>query len=229
MNTKISDAAQDLEAYFLRQMLAEVKVGEGSLLDGGFEASTFKEMFNEAIAKEMAKAGGLGIGKELEKELGAGMPKSALEAPTAPSAHLAPVRSISKAATAYKAVVDGVQSSGFGTRHDPLNGHLKHHHGVDIAAERGEPVKAASAGTVIRAESAGNYGNLVVVDHGDGVETRYAHLEEIQVQPGDRLEAGQALGTVGDSGRATGTHLHFEVRKNGQAIDPSRSGLKLHQ
>jgi murein DD-endopeptidase MepM/ murein hydrolase activator NlpD len=223
MNMKVTEAAQDLEAYFIRQMLAEVKVGEGSLIDGGFEASTFKEMFNDAIAKEMSKTGGVGIAQMLEKEL------QAVSGSSLPITDrgMAPVLPLRKAHTAYQSVVDGVQSSGFGARRDPISGEHKHHHGVDIAAERGEPVKAASAGTVIRAEASGNYGNLVVVDHGDGVETRYAHLEEIKVQPGDRLEAGQALGTVGDSGRATGTHLHFEVRKDGQAIDPSRSGLKL--
>jgi murein DD-endopeptidase MepM/ murein hydrolase activator NlpD len=117
-------------------------------------------------------------------------------------------------------------TSSFGTRHDPLEGDSRMHAGVDLRAATGTVAHAAQAGTVVRAESAGGYGNLVVVDHGNGVETRYGHLSHIDVQPGDHVEAGAAVGEVGATGRATGPHLHFEVRRDGRAIDP-QTALKF--
>lgn len=112
-------------------------------------------------------------------------------------------------------------TSGFGTRSDPFTGASRTHKGVDVAAPRGTPVGSARAGVVTFAGRNGGYGNLVIVDHGGGMETRYAHLDRIDVQPGAVVEARDALGTVGSTGRSTGPHLHFEVRKGRQAVDPS--------
>ena len=89
-----------------------------------------------------------------------------------------------------------------------------------MAAPTGAPAGGAAAGTVTPAGPAGTYGNLVVMRHADGSETRYAHLATVAVRPGDRLDAGQPLGTVGATGRVTGPHLHFEVRVGGRAVDP---------
>lgn len=96
------------------------------------------------------------------------------------------------------------------------------HQGIDIwNAQKGEtPIKAAAAGVVSRAGHDGNYGNLVVIDHGDGWSTYYAHLRVIQVSKGQQVDAGSRLGYMGQSGNATGFHLHFEVRKNEESIDP---------
>jgi len=104
----------------------------------------------------------------------------------------------------------------------PMTGRLTHHDGVDVAAPRGTAIPVGRAGVVVRAEKAGGYGNLVVVDHGDGVQTRYAHCDRLDVVPGQQLEAGQVVGTVGSTGRSTGPHLHFEVRIEDQAVDPSK-------
>jgi murein DD-endopeptidase MepM/ murein hydrolase activator NlpD len=82
-------------------------------------------------------------------------------------------------------------------------------------------VPAAAAGEVTFAGDQGGYGTMVVVRHEDGFETRYAHLSSTAVQPGDRVDAGQAVGRVGSTGRSTGPHLHFEVRRNGQQLDPT--------
>jgi murein DD-endopeptidase MepM/ murein hydrolase activator NlpD len=115
-------------------------------------------------------------------------------------------------------------SSGFGARVDPISGAHTQHHGIDLPAPLGQPVQAAYDGVITRAEpDAGGYGQLVVVDHGGGVETRYAHLSAIDVRAGQRVHRGETLGAVGSSGRSTGPHLHFELRRGGDPVDPTHS------
>jgi hypothetical protein len=113
-------------------------------------------------------------------------------------------------------------SSGFGMRVHPITGVLRMHTGQDLAAPSGTPALAASAGVVIRADDrdAGGYGNLVVVQHADGVQTYYAHLSAFTVSVGAQVAEGQQVGNVGETGAATGYHLHFEVRINEVPTDP---------
>lgn len=94
------------------------------------------------------------------------------------------------------------------------------HRGLDISAPRGTPVRAVAPGVVTVAGDGGGYGHYVVVDHGQGLSTLYAHLLDFAVRRGDRVAAGVALGRVGKSGNATGYHLHFEVRRGTQPLDP---------
>lgn len=122
----------------------------------------------------------------------------------------------------------GYNSSSFGWRLDPFTGQMAFHEGLDFMAEAGAPIYAAAGGIVVAAESSSDYGNIVKVDHGSGVETRYAHASRILVRPGDRIEKGQIIAEVGNTGRSTGAHLHFEVRVNGVALDP-RKYLLNHQ
>ncbi len=111
-------------------------------------------------------------------------------------------------------------SSPFGMRFHPIDHVHKPHRGIDIGAPLGAPVKSWRNGEVIFAGVAGGYGNLVKVRHPDGSETRYAHLNSINVRKGQRVDKGEQLGTIGSTGKSTGPHLHFEIRINGQAIDP---------
>lgn len=112
-------------------------------------------------------------------------------------------------------------SSTYGVRRDPFRKRrMRRHSGVDLTAARGTPVLAAGPGTVVRARRSGGYGRAVYIDHGDGVQTRYAHLQEIDVEEGTFVPAGTLVGKVGSSGRATGPHLHFELRVNGVAVEP---------
>jgi murein DD-endopeptidase MepM/ murein hydrolase activator NlpD len=114
-------------------------------------------------------------------------------------------------------------SSPFGYRSDPFTETKKFHSGIDLAAKRGTPVHATGKGVVIYAQmSYGGYGNLVKVDHGDGIVTKYAHLYTISVKKGDVVERGQIVGKVGTTGRSTGPHLHYEVNLNGKAVNPVR-------
>ena len=108
----------------------------------------------------------------------------------------------------------------FGARANPVTGFSQHHAGIDIAASTGSPVSATGAGTVRFAGFSGNYGLLVVVDHGDGVESRYAHLSRLGVQQGQAIAKGHILGLVGSTGRSTGPHLHYELRANGRPLNP---------
>jgi len=121
-------------------------------------------------------------------------------------------------------------TSNFGNRVDPFLGRLALHAGIDFRAETGTRIRSTAAGTVTAAGPAGGYGNMVEIDHGHGVSTRYAHLAVVRVSVGEHVEADQVIGKSGSTGRSTGPHLHYEVRLNGEAVDPMRflrAGVKL--
>jgi murein DD-endopeptidase MepM/ murein hydrolase activator NlpD len=118
--------------------------------------------------------------------------------------------------------VTGPITSAFGERKNPLGPGDDFHPGVDIAAQGGTPIAASAAGRVISAGPDGGYGNLIVIDNGTGVTTRYAHCSEIYARVGDVVAPGQTIGAVGSTGASTGPHLHFEVRVNDAPVDPSQ-------
>jgi len=93
---------------------------------------------------------------------------------------------------------------------------------MDIAAEPGKPIYAPSNGMVVYAGPEGNYGNVIVLDHGYGIKTLYGHLARVRVKSGDRVKRGEQLGSVGTTGRSTGPHLHYEVRVNGIPQNPRK-------
>lgn len=119
-------------------------------------------------------------------------------------------------------VASGVFTSNFGWRLDPFNGHNSFHEGIDFMAAPGTPVLAAAAGVVVTAEYHPQYGNMLEVDHGNGLVTLYAHCSRLRAKVGDVVMKGAIIGEVGSSGRATGPHLHFEVRHRGVAQNPAR-------
>jgi murein DD-endopeptidase MepM/ murein hydrolase activator NlpD len=111
----------------------------------------------------------------------------------------------------------------FGFRRNPFGGRTyEFHPGMDIDGERGDTVTAPANGTVIKAGWTGGYGNMIEIDHGNGLTTRYGHLSEIEVQVGDTITRGQLIGLIGTTGRSTGPHLHYELRLNDKAINPRR-------
>jgi murein DD-endopeptidase MepM/ murein hydrolase activator NlpD len=114
----------------------------------------------------------------------------------------------------------GWLTSSVGNRRDPITGGSDYHEGLDISAERGSSVYATADGTVRFAGREGGYGNLVVLDHGYGLETRYGHLASFRVSPGADIKRGDVVGVVGSTGRSTGSHLHYEVRVNGRLLNP---------
>ncbi len=116
--------------------------------------------------------------------------------------------------------VPGAITSGFGNRLHPIYGYYRMHKGVDMSAGHGQAIKAAASGRVILAAYYGGYGNTIIVDHGGGMTTLYAHQSSLNVSYGDSVGAGDIIGYVGSTGASTGPHLHFEVRLFGEAVDP---------
>ena len=112
-------------------------------------------------------------------------------------------------------------TSGFGVRADPFHAGAAMHPGIDLAGAYGSPIYATADGTVLRAGwNSGGYGNLVEIDHGRGITTRYGHMSAILVRAGDHISRGQLIGRMGSTGRSTGNHLHYEVRIDGRAVNP---------
>lgn len=211
-------AAKDLEAYFLRHVFREAGVGQSTVGEKNFTTETFAELLQGALADQIAEEGGLGLARALKRQLAETLDafSSAIEETfDGPSLPVVPV--------------DGALTSSFGRRHDPLTSGTRRHHGVDIAAPSGTPVRSAGAGVVTFVGRRGGYGKLVVVQHGHGVETRYAHLEDTLVRLDERVPAGGLVGRVGMTGRATGPHLHFEVRHYDAPVDPTEAVIGLNE
>ena len=119
-------------------------------------------------------------------------------------------------------VKHGYISSTYGRRVDPFTGKAKYHKGIDFAAKKGSEVLSVAAGMVVKSERMSGYGNVVEVRHADGYVTRYAHNQENLVEVGDQVEKGETIAVLGSTGHSTGPHVHFEVRRNGKLVNPSR-------
>ncbi|HEY9605342.1 MAG TPA: M23 family metallopeptidase, partial [Allocoleopsis sp.] len=115
---------------------------------------------------------------------------------------------------------DGPITSGFGWRRHPILGYVRFHSGVDFGASYGSVIRAAESGRVIFAGWYSGYGNAVIINHGGGIATLYGHTSKLYVAEGQTVQVGQAIAAVGSTGLSTGPHLHFEVRKNGEPVDP---------
>ncbi len=221
---QLQKAAQAFEGYFVQTLLKEMRESAdmGSGLFSGTEMETFSDLFDQEIASRVAGRG-LGLADMIVK----GARRSAAMAAYGPEQPHPIAAGRGGFAWPLPSATPGRVSSDFGHRADPLGDGAKHHSGLDLAAPEGTPILAVKGGVVRRAGVAGGYGNLVEIDHGDGVSTRYAHQAELRVEPGQRVEAGEVIGTVGSTGRSTGPHLHLEVRVDGEAVDPDRY-LRAH-
>jgi murein DD-endopeptidase MepM/ murein hydrolase activator NlpD len=208
------DASRALEATLLRQLLASSGAFKGSEAAG---EQMHAEMFMEALADAVSQSGGLGLAKVLEGSMGDAAKSSdaPAEGPQPTTAHPASPKT------------PGSVSSGFGMRMHPIDGVEKFHTGIDLRGKEGTPILAAQDGVVKSAGTRGGYGNAVEIDHGNGVTTLYGHAAELEVKPGEHVHKGQEIGEVGMTGRATGPHLHFEVRVEGKPVDP-KGALKAY-
>jgi murein DD-endopeptidase MepM/ murein hydrolase activator NlpD len=116
----------------------------------------------------------------------------------------------------------GWQSRGYGMKGDPFTGYKRMHNGIDIANRTGTPVVASANGVIKKVGSAGGLGEIVVIDHGYGFVTRYAHLSKSKVKRGTKVKRGEVIGLMGSTGYSTGPHLHYEVLRNGKSLNPNR-------
>lgn len=140
------------------------------------------------------------------------------------------VRSLAEKLPFGRPLAEDVVTSPFGSREDPFLERMAFHPGVDLRAARGTAVLATGAGRVIHAGPDSGYGNMIEIDHGDGVTSRYGHLSRVLVSVGEEVAMGEVIGETGSTGRSTGPHLHYEVRLDGHPVDPERflnSGLAL--
>jgi murein DD-endopeptidase MepM/ murein hydrolase activator NlpD len=133
------------------------------------------------------------------------------------------VERVGRLPTALPLNSDFAITSGFGVRADPMTHVPSMHEGIDFVAPMGTQVRATAAGKVIRSGRAGAYGEMIEVAHVDGFVSRYAHLSRRQVDEGDVVERGQVIGLLGNTGRSTGPHLHYEVVYQGQAMHPTKA------
>jgi murein DD-endopeptidase MepM/ murein hydrolase activator NlpD len=187
-------AAEQVEAYLMKQVLLSSGLFKGS---GAAGSSIHAEMFADALADAVSHTGVLGLASQL--------------APSAP-AGLGPPLAVGARVT-----------SGYGARVDPFDGENHVHTGVDLGAPEGTPILAAADGVVSAAGPRGGYGTAVELQHGGGVSTLYAHASELLVQPGEHVTRGQTIARVGHTGRATGDHLHWEVRVKGTPVNPTKA------
>lgn len=202
--------------------------------DSDFGVSMSTDMMDQSLSEVVA--GRLGLGEHLLKQLdpsqiarparnwnsGIARPRAAAPSRTEPRAKLPRLDRISlvDARPDASLPVRGTITSDFGPRIDPIHGAPKEHSGIDIAANQGEEIYAVQDGRVVFAGTKGGYGKTVEIKHKDGSISRYAHAERLHVRVGDRIEAGECIADVGSTGRSTGAHLHFEIRKYGKAVDP---------
>jgi len=209
-----------LESLLLKQLIQSSGAFKGT---GATGSDITQNLFADTLADAVAKSGGLGLGVPVERELRS-MQTATAAAPGAPTA--APT-----AAPAIRATLSDPSahvSSPFGLRTDPISGALRKHAGIDIAATAGSPILAAGDGVVVAAGARGGYGQAVEIQHGSGLTTLYGHASQVLVHQGDHVTKGQTIATVGQTGRATGPHLHFEVREGGRALNPTRA-LSVYQ
>ena len=245
-----TEVAKEFEAVLLAQVISAMRktVPESGLVEASANRKMLDGAFDQEVARSLAAKGGLGIAEQIvgqiERQHPLGREQAARDATAGTktataSASTAPVpmtaralgatapasRSQSTAAVEVSATVlpvDGEISSPFGMRADPFTGEPRFHAGVDVAAPRGTEIRAVADGEVVFSGwRRGGTGRVVEVRHADGLVTSYAHAERTLVRAGQHVVAGEALATVGSSGRASGPHLHFAASRDGQAIDPS--------
>jgi murein DD-endopeptidase MepM/ murein hydrolase activator NlpD len=162
-----------------------------------------------------------GLGGPLVPVPSGGFP-SALDAARETLAQLERLRRLTSLLPFARPSREAEVTSGFGVRLDPFTRGPALHTGLDFRADYGSPVRATGAGRVVGAEPSGGYGLMVEIDHGHGITTRYAHLSAMSVTVGQVVTAGTVVGRVGSTGRSTGPHIHYEIRINGDAVDPQR-------
>jgi murein DD-endopeptidase MepM/ murein hydrolase activator NlpD len=238
----VKAVAKEMESLFAYEMIKAMRATVGASSENTLGNDTYMSLFDMQLARLFAERGlGLqdmiaqGMNKRIQKtdSSGAGAqqptaPQSASQQPstqqsTAKSDQVTPHETQEPAANLpLSSPVDGgVVSSPFGMRRHPIHGDMRFHKGVDIAAPAGTDIHPVRKGTVTFSGQQAGYGNVVVIDHGNGLVTKYAHNQINLVKTGDEVDTTTVIAQVGSTGEATGPHVHFEVSHDGKTVDPS--------
>jgi murein DD-endopeptidase MepM/ murein hydrolase activator NlpD len=217
----MQEQLEEFASLLIFQMLQTMRrtIPHTGLLDKGVAHDLYMSLFDQEIARHMARRQDLGLTSLLDQQFQV-LPEGTVQ----PSRRLHAVEAYRQwQEPGFRQLVfpvDGQLSSPFGWRQDPFDGTEKWHDGVDIAAPAGSLVRAAAAGQVVFSGDRQGYGNLVILEHQDGYQTYYAHNAERLVETGTVVKRGQPIARVGQTGRATGPHVHFEIHRHDQALDP---------
>jgi murein DD-endopeptidase MepM/ murein hydrolase activator NlpD len=228
---RLREASRALEAMLVKQIVT----ASGAFKGGDSPGSSIRaDMFASTLADAVAQSGSLGLADQIMRSVTPGAAPPPAPAPGAwperavtefrPTTSQAQAEARARTAEAVQLdelPVAGRVTSGYGVRIDPLTGAPSTHPGLDVGAPTGTPIRSPARGVVLSAGPKGGYGNAVEIDHGDGLVTLYGHASELLVSKGQTVEPGQEIATVGATGRATGPHLHFEVRVAGRPVDPA--------
>jgi murein DD-endopeptidase MepM/ murein hydrolase activator NlpD len=202
---KLKKACKEFESLLTYQLLRSMRktVDKCDLFHGGQGEEVYQSLFDMEIAKEMSGWGPNSLAKLLYDQLKE--KDGILSDPNEES---------------LSVPVTGTLSSGYGWRHDPITGERRFHDGADIAAPSGTSIRAVLPGKVTFSGIKKGYGNVIILKHDGNVSTLYAHNSRNLAPVGALVEAGSVIAEVGSTGRSTGPHLHFEVRRDGKAVDP---------
>lgn len=237
---KVVELAREFESLVVLQMIRQMRqsmLSEEQEPGFGFGSETMTDTIDVELARHVSRVGGLGLADVLtaaiDRQVAGSRVAGEEGTPAVATTELADRPNVPAVPVAPTAGEPGTGqgprvplplstrlTSGFGWRDDPFGRGARFHSGVDIGAAYGREVPSVADGRVVFAGEQGGYGQTVVVQHDDGVTTRYGHLSGYTVAAGDRVRAGEVIGRVGSTGRSTGPHLHFEVLVGGQAVNP---------
>lgn len=219
----IKAVAKEIEALFAYEMLKAMRETTETFSKGSLGGTTYMSLFDMELARLFAERG-LGLQDTLIRGLDRTINKideSSVKIGDKIQ-NIKKIQDISEPENNIRSLlpVNGTISSYFGMRIHPILGERRFHHGIDIAAPEGTEIFAIRKGKVIFSGEREGYGNVVIIDHGDGLESRYAHNKVNLVSEGDIVEENTIIAKVGSTGTSTGPHLHFEIRYNGEATNP---------
>ena len=222
----IKAAAKQFESIFLHQVFKSMRatVPKEGMTGGGFGGEVFTDMLDQQYASIAANSSSFGLAETIARQLGAGEADSAFKLKESQGLRRLGVSQAYQkqaAAAKWEMPVEGALVRTFGAHRSQDAKVAKIHRGIDWNAPEGTSITAARGGTVTYAGPMGQNGNTVIVDHGNGIESLYAHARELSVSVGDKVKAGHQIGTVGQSGNTRESHLHFEVRQDGRSVDPT--------
>jgi len=216
----VKAVAKEMESLFVYEMLKVMREASGTSSSGSLGSDTYTSMFDMELSKVMA-ARGLGLADTLVKGISANAGKTGqLPAPPSPQEQGQTQPPMAVMQDLLPDVSSPRVSSGYGMRHDPFSGELKFHHGLDIPAPEGTEVHPVRPGTVLFSGQQRGYGNVVIIDHGNGFTSKYAHNQENLVKEGEKVDSATVIAKVGSTGKSTGPHVHFEVTYGGRNVDP---------